>query len=111
MPRAGTAGRALDAEIHSRKGEAALRARTMPLRCAGSAALELYPDEGEYHAHYGWVLYLCHPSDTAMAAEAMEHVRRALKLEPIARSPTSSWAACTRRSGQDERPRRCSCAR
>jgi tetratricopeptide (TPR) repeat protein len=56
------------------------------LRCFGRA-LELYPEEGDYHAHYGWVLHLCHPSDTAMAAEAMEHVQRALKLAPDREKP------------------------
>ena len=54
--------RALDAEIQFQEGDAALRARdyATALRCFGRA-LELYPDEGEYHAHYGWVLHLCHP--------------------------------------------------
>jgi tetratricopeptide (TPR) repeat protein len=80
--------RALDAEIQFQEGDAALRARdyTTALRCFGRA-LELYPEEGEYHAHYGWVLHLCHPSDTAMAAEAMEHVQRALKLAPDREKP------------------------
>jgi len=80
--------RALDAEIQFQEGDAAMRARDYPaaLRCFGRA-LELYPEEGEYHAHYGWVLHLCHPSDTAMAAEAMEHVQRALKLAPDREKP------------------------
>jgi tetratricopeptide (TPR) repeat protein len=43
-------------------------------------ALELYPDEGDHHAHYGYALHLCHPSDPGMIGEAMEHVRRGLKL-------------------------------
>ena len=80
--------RALDAEIQFQEGDAAMRARDYQsaLRCFGRA-LELYPEEGEYHAHYGWVLHLCHPSDTAMAAEAMEHVQRALKLAPDREKP------------------------
>ena len=24
-------------------------------------------EEGEYHAHYGWALHLCHPDDATMA--------------------------------------------
>jgi CheY-like chemotaxis protein/Flp pilus assembly protein TadD len=80
--------RALDAEIQFQEGDAAMRARDYhaALRCFGRA-LELYPEEGEYHAHYGWVLHLCHPSDTAIAAEAMEHVQRALKLAPDREKP------------------------
>ncbi len=80
--------RALDAEIQFQEGDAAMRAKDFAtaLRCFGRA-LELYPEEGEYHAHYGWVLHLCHPSDTAMAAEAMEHVQRALKLAPDREKP------------------------
>ena len=43
-------------------------------------ALEAYSGEGEYHAHYGWALYLSYPSDPSMVEEAMEHVRRGIKL-------------------------------
>ena len=38
------------------------------------------PEEGEYHAHYGWCLHLCHPDESAMLEEAIEHVHRGLKL-------------------------------
>jgi CheY-like chemotaxis protein/DnaJ-domain-containing protein 1 len=80
--------RALDAEIQFQQGDAAMRARdySTALRSFGRA-LEIYPEEGEYHAHYGWVLHLCHPNDTAMAAEAMEHVQRAIKLAPDREKP------------------------
>jgi CheY-like chemotaxis protein/DnaJ-domain-containing protein 1 len=80
--------RALEAEMQFQQGDAALRARdySAALRCFGRA-LELYPDEGEYHAHYGWTLHLAHPDNTAMASEAMEHVQRALKLAPDREKP------------------------
>jgi DnaJ-domain-containing protein 1 len=80
--------RALDAEIQFQEGDAALRARDYPtaLRCFGRA-LEIYPEEGEYHAHYGWALHLSHPSNTAMVGEALEHVQRALKLAPDREKP------------------------
>jgi CheY-like chemotaxis protein/DnaJ-domain-containing protein 1 len=80
--------RALEAQMQFQQGDAALRARDYgaALRCFGRA-LELYPDEGEYHAHYGWTLHLSHPSDPAMASEAMEHVQRALKLAPDQEKP------------------------
>ena len=72
---------ALEAESHFQRGEAAIRQRDpeQALLCFGKA-LELYPDEGEYHAHYGYALHLCHPENQVMAHEAMEHVKRGLKL-------------------------------
>ncbi len=73
--------RAFQAEMECRKGEAALTARSYEAALAHfGKALELYPDEGDHHAYYGYVLHLCHPGDAAMAAEAMEHVKRGIKL-------------------------------
>jgi CheY-like chemotaxis protein len=43
-------------------------------------ALELNPDDGEYYAHYGWCVYLCNPDSPAMVEEAIEHVKRGVKL-------------------------------
>jgi CheY-like chemotaxis protein/tetratricopeptide (TPR) repeat protein len=72
---------ALDAELQFQRGEAALRSRQFQQALlAFGKALELYPDEGEYHAHYGWALHLCHPEDESMTREAMEHVRQGIKL-------------------------------
>jgi len=76
------AGRkALEAANQFQRGEALLNSRAYEeaLICFGRA-LELNPDEGDYHTHYGWTLHLCHPSDPAMAEEALEHVRRGLKV-------------------------------
>ena len=73
--------RAFSAEVERRKGETALVARSYEAALAHfGKALELYPDEGDHHAYYGYVLHLCHPGDAAMAAEAMEHVKRGIKL-------------------------------
>jgi DNA-binding response OmpR family regulator/tetratricopeptide (TPR) repeat protein len=73
--------RALDAEIEFQKGEANLRSRDyeIALRYFGEA-LSKYPEEGEYHAHYGWCLHLCHPDDPTIAQEAIEHAKRGAKL-------------------------------
>jgi CheY-like chemotaxis protein len=73
--------RALDAEIEFQKGDALLRSRDYE-NALGSfgRALQQYPEEGEYHAHYGWCLYLCHPDDAGIVQEAIEHVQRGLKL-------------------------------
>jgi tetratricopeptide (TPR) repeat protein len=49
------------------------------LLCFGRA-MENFPSEGEYRAHYGWCLYLCHPDNDVMLGEALEHCREGLKL-------------------------------
>ena len=73
--------RALEAETEFLKGEAALKSRNYETALAHfGRALQLYPDEGNHHAHYGWALHLCHPGDPAMVGEALEHVKRGLKL-------------------------------
>jgi tetratricopeptide (TPR) repeat protein len=73
--------RAVEAERRYQDGEAAVRARSyeLALRCFGKA-LELNPDEGEYVAHYGYALHLCHPDDAQIAEEAIEHIKRGIKL-------------------------------
>lgn len=73
--------RVLKAESAFQRGEAALRVRDYEsaLACFGEA-VQFYPEEGEYHAHYGWALHLCHPDNAAIAHEAMEHVQRGIKL-------------------------------
>ncbi|MFP8878520.1 MAG: response regulator [Myxococcota bacterium] len=73
--------RALEAEKQFQRGEALLTERAYEKALASfGKALELYPGEGDYHAHYGWTLHLCHPGDPAMVQEAMEHVLRGIKL-------------------------------
>lgn len=70
-----------DAERFFQDGEAALKQRAyeVALGCFGKA-LQYMPEEGEYHAHYGWTLHLCNPDDATMAEEALEHIKRGLKL-------------------------------
>ncbi|MCH8889842.1 MAG: response regulator [Myxococcales bacterium] len=72
---------ALEAEVRFQEGQRLLaqRAYERALVVFGRA-LELYPDAGEYHAHYGWTLHLCHPDHPDIAYEAIEHVRRGIKL-------------------------------
>lgn len=73
--------RKLEAEVEFQRGEALLRERKYEaaLLCFGNA-LERNPAEGEYHAHYGYCLFLIHQDETAMVEEAIEHVKRGLKL-------------------------------
>ncbi len=73
--------KALEAEIQFQQGEACLRQRSYETALQHfGAALALYSSEGEYHAHYGWCLHLCHPDDSVMVQEAIEHVKRGVKL-------------------------------
>ncbi len=73
--------RVLKAEASFQRGEALLRSRDYEGALAHfGAAVQAYSEEGEYHAHYGWALHLCHPDDVAIAHEAMEHVQRGIKL-------------------------------
>jgi len=73
--------RALQAETEFQKGEGFLATREYEsaLRCFGRA-MEVYPSEGEYRAHYGWTLYLCKPDNSVMLEEALEHCREGVKL-------------------------------
>jgi tetratricopeptide (TPR) repeat protein len=73
--------RSLEAEKEFQRGEALLAKRAYEKALASfGKALELYPGEGDYHAHYGYALHLCHPGDASMVQEAMEHVLRGIKL-------------------------------
>src|SRR4029453_924455 len=73
--------RAFSAELERRKGETALAGRSYEVALAHfGKALELYPDEGDHHAYYGYVLHLRPPGHAARAAEAIEHVKRGIKL-------------------------------
>jgi CheY-like chemotaxis protein len=73
--------RALAAEVEFQKGEILMRQREYEgaMLCFGKA-LECLPEEGEYHAHYGWSLHLCNPDNSVMVEEAIEHVKRGIKL-------------------------------
>ncbi len=72
---------ALEAETEFRRGEAVMRTRDYESALVHfGRALELYPDEGDHHAHYGWALYLCHPGEPQIVSEALEHVKRGVKL-------------------------------
>jgi CheY-like chemotaxis protein/DnaJ-domain-containing protein 1 len=73
--------RAVEAELRFQKGQAALRQRDYDeaLQCF-QEAVELYPDEGEYHAHVGWVIHVSRPNDHKRAEEALRHIKRGIKL-------------------------------
>jgi CheY-like chemotaxis protein len=72
---------ALEAEVQFQEGQRLLAQRSYERALeAFGRSLELYPSAGEYHSHYGWTLHLCHPDQPDIASEAIEHVRRGIKL-------------------------------
>ncbi len=75
--------RALRAELEFQEGEQRLRARDAAgaLACF-ERAVEIFPEEGEYHAHRGWALYLAREQSATALSEALQHVRRGAKLAP-----------------------------
>ena len=80
--------RAVRAELEFQKGEAALRARRPELALAHfQAAVDAYPDEGEYHAWLGWALHLTAPTNPTNLKRAFAHVQRGRKLAPDRAKP------------------------
>ncbi len=80
--------RALRAELAFQRGVAAL-GRKENANAAGcfEEAMRTYPEEGEYHAWFGWAWYLTDPSAPGRLDEALEHVREGRKLAPDREKP------------------------
>ena len=49
--------------------------------------VETYPEDGEYHAYYGWAWYLENPDAPGRLREASQHVKRGRKLAPEREKP------------------------
>ncbi len=76
-------GKILAAEGRFRKGEGALHAGSYGKAAAlFREAVELYPDEGEFHAHLGWALFLESPDDAVVQADAMKRLQEGIQLSP-----------------------------
>jgi CheY-like chemotaxis protein/curved DNA-binding protein CbpA len=76
-------GKILGAEARFRKGEQALHAGSYARAAAMfREAVELWPDEGEFHAHLGWALYLETPEDAVVQADALKRLQRGIQLSP-----------------------------
>ncbi len=94
---------ALDAELQFQYGEAAMRQRDYDAALESfRRAVELNPDGGEYHAHYGWTLHLVHPGDRGKLAEAVGHVRRGLKLARDSEKPYLYMGRLLKAAGRTE---------
>jgi tetratricopeptide (TPR) repeat protein len=80
--------RALRAELEFQKGEAALQRRDYAAAVRHfEHAMQTYPEEGEYQAHFGWAFYQAAPDEPGRLREAIEHVLSGRKLAPDREKP------------------------
>jgi curved DNA-binding protein CbpA len=80
--------RALKAELEFQKGVGCLRKKSYAEAASHfEAAVRGYPEEGEYHAYYGWALYLEDPDAPGRLKEALERVLKGRKLAPAREKP------------------------
>lgn len=80
--------KALQAERAFQRGQGALRARRFDDAVKYFAeAVEGYPEEGEYHAYYGWSEYLAAPGDAAALRRAKKRALLSKKLAPQRSAP------------------------
>jgi CheY-like chemotaxis protein/DnaJ-domain-containing protein 1 len=94
--------RALRAELEFQKGEAALRARRYDAAADHfKAAVDAYPEEGEYRAFYGWAYYLCDPEAPGRVRDALEHVLQGRKLAPDREKPYLFLGRLYKAAGRD----------
>jgi len=80
--------RALEAELEFQKGAVCLRKKSYQRAVAHfEEAVRAYPEEGEYHAYYGWAFYLLDPEAPGRLKEALQHVLAGRKLAPAREKP------------------------
>ncbi|HVE84866.1 MAG TPA: DnaJ domain-containing protein, partial [Myxococcales bacterium] len=76
-------GRILAAEGKFQRGEELLRKGAYAdAHAAFAEAVELYGEEGEFHAFLGWARYQMSPKDEANVASALRELERAIQLNP-----------------------------
>ncbi|MCP5070846.1 MAG: response regulator, partial [bacterium] len=80
--------KALRAERAFQRGRGALRARRFgdAVTCFAEA-VEAYPEEGEYHAYYGWSEHLAAPADPVALRRAKKRTLLSKKLAPQCAAP------------------------
>ncbi len=80
--------RALKAELEFQKGVVCLKKKIYAQAAAHfEQAVQAYPEEGEYHAYYGWSLYLQDPDAPGRLKEALDRVLLGRKLAPGRQKP------------------------
>ena len=64
-------------------------------------AVQLYPDEGEYHAYLGWALWLSDPQGEGRVELARKHLLRGAKLAPSSDKPYLFLGRLYKAEGKD----------
>ncbi len=73
----------LAAEGKFEKGEELLRNRKFKdAHSAFQEAVQLYGEEGEFHAYLGWSLFQAEPSSPQAAEKAVQHIESGIRLNP-----------------------------
>ncbi|NOZ86199.1 MAG: response regulator [Deltaproteobacteria bacterium] len=73
----------LAAEGQFQKGEALLRKKKYDEAVNSfKEAVDLYGDEGEFHAYLGWAQYNSNPGDPSILKKARQHLQTAIRLNP-----------------------------
>jgi curved DNA-binding protein CbpA len=73
----------LAAEGKFQKGEELLRKKQYrDATLAFREAVELYSEEGEFHAYLGWSMFQCDPHSQPAAEKAIEHIEAGIRLNP-----------------------------
>jgi len=76
-------GKILAAEGKFQKGEELLAQRNFrEAHKFFQEAIDLYPDEGEFHAYLGWSLFQSNPHDSRAVEEALRSLETAVMLNP-----------------------------
>ena len=80
--------RALRAELEFQKGEVALKAGQVETALPHfEKAAEIYPEEGEYLAYFGWTWYLADPETPQRLERSLAVVRKGCQLAPDREKP------------------------
>ncbi len=94
---------ALRAELSYQRGRRALRARRWELALQEFGdAVKAYPEEGEYHAYFGWALHLAHADDPERLREAKRHALHGKKLAPDRSAPLLVLGRLCKAQGKTE---------
>lgn len=84
-----------------RQGEAALRRMALVDAVAHfKSAVELSPEEGEYHAMLGWALYVAAAVKADVLSSARGHLRKAMELRPNSALPHLLLGRIARMEGE-----------
>lgn len=84
-----------------RQGEAALRRMALVDAVAHfKSAVELSPEEGEYHAMLGWALYVAAAIKADVLSSARGHLRKAMELRPNSALPHLLLGRIARMEGE-----------